>query len=393
MATATIVQVGISRPPRSTHHSNQANLESAHARLPSSTYRDCARDTRPIGARSSPSAVSVASLVVPDAVGGKTIGRRKGKTAVKVSKIRLGQVCAVGALTVAGVGLVGQPTEASMACPNGFAREPVTVFSSAHRNRLTGGRASNGQVCLFVKKPTATGCGIRNNEAVYVFAAAHLTRLTANGTKMRAGKTCISVQKPGSTLWDPIAHNPSAYTIRTGAKSETRPQVGYSSPYRTINNTSVGTCRGQCQIRARCEQYDYNTKTRKCRMWTRGGSRPYYNPDSSVGLKSLKTNVQHPPQPQAARQFTRLVRKVASGRTPFHIGNVPSWEACTRRCIDTKPGGGHGTCLAVTMAPGSGGMKVCKMYDGSVTVTTVNAPSSTRNQFIYGKKIGKSHDR
>ena len=287
-------------------------------------------------------------------------------------------------------GLIGLPTEASPDdCPQGFQRESPTVFKASHRNRLTGGRVRNGKVCLKTVKPTSSDCGFYNSEGVYVFAPAHLARLTSNGAKITAGKTCLGIQRPGSKVWDPISKNPADFAIRTQSYAEHRASNSYPSPYRTISNTTETGCRGQCQIRARCKEYDYNSKSRLCRLWTHAGGRPIYDPDMKAGLKSPKSNIQQP-QPKAAKQFYVRASSASQGSTPIKTFNVSGFEMCARECIKLKPTSTHGRCVAAAVAP-QNNMTMCRLYQGG-NRRSLSLPYAQRNKFLYGDRKTKAYD-
>ncbi len=305
----------------------------------------------------------------------------------------LTRIFSAAALIAVPVVLVGAPSsaiaDANMACPRGFAAEPSTVFSSNHRARLTNGKLKNGKACLRVIKPGSQGCGTQyKQEFAYVFAGAHLPRLTGNGSKIRAGRVCIGLQRPGSTVWDPVSKNPAEDTIRTRNYAMHRNNTGYANPYRTINNTSKIACQAQCQIRARCKEYDYNKVSKKCQLWEVASTRPIYDKDMIAGLKSKKTNVQYMAQPEAARQFATQRNSVSSGVSELKHFNVPNWEICTRRCIDEP----YGACKVATMRPG-GGTYICTLYPGSGSRSSAHQPSGRWNSYLYGRKRGKGHDK
>ena len=107
-----------------------------------------------------------------------------------------------------------------------------------------------------------------------------------------------------------------------------------------------------------------------------------------AGLKSKKTKVKYMPQPQAAKQFATQKNSTSQGVTKLKSFNVPNWEVCARRCIDEP----YGKCKVATMHL-SGNMKICRLYPAGGSRASAQQPSNRWNSHLYGRKIGKSHDR
>jgi len=264
-------------------------------------------------------------------------------------------------------------------CPPGFTNEPVDVFSTAARSRMTQGKMKDGRVCVDVKKPAAGSggtCGWYDSEIPSVFAGAHLVRLTGGGSYILGGRTCVATDRPGSTVFDPIDTDAASKTFAAHLYAEYADNAS-GGTYRTIENTSAVGCQGQCQIRSKCTAFMFDTETRRCELRTSWQRVPAFSATKRSGVKFPKSNVETLTPPRAALRFSRQLGTLGIG-TPAKTEVIRTEEECAKECLLTNG------CRAFNLALTD--QRPCRLFN-SVPNTNPSPANYPQSSFIFGRRF------